>query len=111
MTGAFTATEAGGIAVVYAMVLGFFAFRNLTIGGSGNSLMITGRADRLFCRVLVVSECLLRPDPRRRRRVDRARSAGASPASPILFMLASPPFFCSAVSSTPGRRCFCSFPC
>ena len=34
MSGAFTATEAGGIAVVYAMVLGFFAFRNLTIKGA-----------------------------------------------------------------------------
>jgi tripartite ATP-independent transporter DctM subunit len=43
MTGAFTATEAGGIAVVYAIGLGFIAFRNLTVKGLWDSLMITGR--------------------------------------------------------------------
>jgi tripartite ATP-independent transporter DctM subunit len=43
LSGAFTATEAGGIAVVYALVLGFFAFRNLTIKGAWQSLMMTGR--------------------------------------------------------------------
>jgi tripartite ATP-independent transporter DctM subunit len=43
MTGAFTATEAGGIAVVYAILLGFIAFRNLTVKGLWDSLMITGR--------------------------------------------------------------------
>jgi len=43
MTGAFTATEAGGIAVVYAIVLGFIAFRNLTVKGLWDSLMVTGR--------------------------------------------------------------------
>lgn len=43
LSGAFTATEAGGIAVVWAMVLGFFAFRNLTLKGAWDSLMITGR--------------------------------------------------------------------
>lgn len=53
MTGAFTATEAGGIAVVYAMVLGFFAFRNLTLRGLWDSLMITGRMSAVL--FLVVS--------------------------------------------------------
>ena len=56
MSGAFTATEAGGIAVVYAMVLGFFAFRNLTIKGAWESLMITGRLTAsLFLVVSLVS--------------------------------------------------------
>ena len=56
MSGAFTATEAGGIAVVYAMVLGFFAFRNLTIKGAWELLMITGRLTAsLFLVVSLVS--------------------------------------------------------
>ena len=43
LSGAFTATEAGGIAVLYAMVLGFIVFRNLTTGGVWQSLVVTGR--------------------------------------------------------------------
>ncbi len=43
LTGAFTATEAGGIAVVYAILLGFVVFRHLTIGGLWGSLVSTGR--------------------------------------------------------------------
>jgi tripartite ATP-independent transporter DctM subunit len=43
LTGAFTATEAGGIAVIYAIVLGFFLFRHLTIKGLWQSLVTTGR--------------------------------------------------------------------
>lgn len=43
LSGAFTATEAGGIAVIYAMVLGFFVFRHLTVKGLWQSLVLTGR--------------------------------------------------------------------
>lgn len=53
MSGAFTATEAGGIAVVYAIVLGFFVFRHLSLRGLWESLMVTGRMSAVL--FLVVS--------------------------------------------------------
>lgn len=43
LSGAFTATEAGGIAVVYAIILGFIVFGNLTVNGLWQSLVLTGR--------------------------------------------------------------------
>jgi TRAP-type transport system large permease protein len=43
LSGAFTATEAGGIAVIYAIVLGFLVFRHLTPKGLWQSLVLTGR--------------------------------------------------------------------
>lgn len=43
LSGAFTATEAGGIAVIYAIILGFLVFRHLTIKGLWQSLVLTGR--------------------------------------------------------------------
>ncbi len=43
LTGAFTATEAGGIAVIYAIILGFLVFRNLTGKGLWSALVVTAR--------------------------------------------------------------------
>ena len=43
LSGAFTATEAGGIAVVYAMLLGIFVFKTLNTKEMWSALVITGR--------------------------------------------------------------------
>lgn len=43
MSGAFTATEAGGVAVVYALLLGFLVFRTLTLDGTWQALVLAAR--------------------------------------------------------------------
>jgi TRAP-type transport system large permease protein len=43
LSGAFTATEAGGVAVVYAIILGFLVFRHLSTKGLWQSFVVTGR--------------------------------------------------------------------
>lgn len=56
LSGAFTPTEAGGLAVVYAMILGFLVFRNLTLRGLWASLVSTGRTTAtLFLIIACVS--------------------------------------------------------
>jgi tripartite ATP-independent transporter DctM subunit len=43
LSGAFTATEAGGMAAVYAILLGFFVFRNLDLKALWSALVISAR--------------------------------------------------------------------
>lgn len=43
LTGTFTATEAGGVAAAYAMLLGFLVFRNLNLGEMWQALVISAR--------------------------------------------------------------------
>lgn len=43
LSGAFTASEAGGVAVLYAIFLGFFVFRNLDLRGLIDALMSSAR--------------------------------------------------------------------
>jgi tripartite ATP-independent transporter DctM subunit len=43
LSGTFTATEAGGVAAVYAMLLGFFAFRNLNLRELWSALVVSAR--------------------------------------------------------------------
>lgn len=43
LTGTFTATEAGGIAAIYAMLLGFFVFRHLDGPGVWQALVVSAR--------------------------------------------------------------------
>jgi tripartite ATP-independent transporter DctM subunit len=43
LSGVFTATEAGGVAVIYAMLLGFMVFRHLDLGGLWSALVISAR--------------------------------------------------------------------
>ncbi|NJO36341.1 MAG: TRAP transporter large permease [Rhizobiales bacterium] len=49
LSGAFTATEAGGMAAVYAILLGFFVFRNLDLKALWSALVISaGTTSSLF---------------------------------------------------------------
>jgi tripartite ATP-independent transporter DctM subunit len=43
LSGAFTATEAGGVAAVYAMLLGLLVFRHLDLGGLWSALVVSAR--------------------------------------------------------------------
>lgn len=43
LSGTFTATEAGGVAAIYAMLLGFFVFRHLTFKELWSALMVSAR--------------------------------------------------------------------
>ncbi|MCB1492252.1 MAG: TRAP transporter large permease [Rhodobiaceae bacterium] len=43
LSGTFTATEAGGVAAVYAMILGFAVFRNLDLKGLWEALIVSAR--------------------------------------------------------------------
>lgn len=43
LSGTFTPTEAGGVAAVYAMFLGFFVFRNLDLRGLWSALTVSAR--------------------------------------------------------------------
>ncbi|GAB5377535.1 MAG: TRAP transporter large permease [Acuticoccus sp.] len=43
LTGTFTATEAGGIAAIYAILLGFFVFRHLDAPGLWQALVVSAR--------------------------------------------------------------------
>ena len=63
MSGAFTPTEAGGIAVVYAAILGTFVFRTLTFSGfmqaARNSARLTAGLFLLIAAVEVVNYVLI----------------------------------------------------
>jgi TRAP-type transport system large permease protein len=43
LSGAFTATEAGGVAAIYAVMLGFLVFRNFDLGELWSALIISAR--------------------------------------------------------------------
>ena len=63
MTGAFTPTEAGGVAVVYAAILGAFVFRSLTVAGlfqaARNAARMTAGLFLLIAAVEVVNYVLI----------------------------------------------------
>ena len=63
MTGAFTPTEAGGVAVVYAAILGAFVFRSLTMAGllqaARNAARMTAGLFLLIAAVEVVNYVLI----------------------------------------------------
>ena len=63
MSGAFTPTEAGGVAVVYAAILGAFVFRSLTVAGllqaARNAARMTAGLFLLIAAVEVVNYVLI----------------------------------------------------
>lgn len=58
VTGIFTTTEAGGIAVVYAIFLGMVVFRSLTLRGLWESLKVTGAITASIYLILATSEVM-----------------------------------------------------
>lgn len=88
MSGAFTATEAGGIAVVYALLLGLVVFRNMGPAGLWDALTTTGRTtSTLF---IVISCVSIASYVLTLGGIGQAagRLAAVFDGSPILFMLA-----------------------
>ena len=58
VTGIFTTTEAGGIAVVYAVFLGMVVFRTLTLSALWESLKVTGAITASIYLILATSEVM-----------------------------------------------------
>jgi TRAP-type transport system large permease protein len=58
VTGVFTTTEAGGIAVVYAAFLGMVVFRTLTLRGVWDALKVTGGITASIYLILATSEVM-----------------------------------------------------
>ncbi len=88
LSGTFTATEAGGVAAVYAILLGFVAFRHLDLGGLWSALVVSARTTSslflIIAAATVVSYVLALSG------INQFVSglAGALGNDPILFMLA-----------------------
>jgi tripartite ATP-independent transporter DctM subunit len=58
IAGVFTVTEAGGIAVAYALLLGFVIYRTLTVGSLLSSLVVTARLSASIYIILGASNML-----------------------------------------------------
>ena len=88
-SGVFTTTEAGGIAVAYALFLGVVVLRTLTMADVWDSLKVSGRDHRLDLHdPRHLGGPFLRLHARRPRTNGSQRSASVFAGQPVLFLLA-----------------------